>query len=74
MQTHYTLTSAAGHFIFPKGTPLGRAKLVRDTITAGSRGTIPHTPRPRPGNAQAWMQSHVAGPICTEISFEWRQI
>jgi len=71
MQTHFTLTSPAGHFIFPLGTVRSKAKVVRDAVTAGSRGAIPHTPRPRPDNVMTWFKNHVAGPVSGEITFEW---
>lgn len=67
-----TLTSPAGRFTFPSGTRLSCAKLVRDTVTAGSRGAIPHTPRPTPQNAKAWFNRHAKGPVADEIlDFEW---
>jgi hypothetical protein len=70
MQTHYTLTSSAGHFVFPKETILGHAKLVRDTVTAGSRGTIPHTPIPTPTTAIHWLRDYMGGSI-SKTDFEW---
>ena len=67
----YTLTSPAGKFYFPRSVVLSKAKLVRDSLTAGSRGAIPHTPRPRPDNALAWLKNHVAGPLHKEVQFTW---
>lgn len=62
-----TLTSKAGRFTFPDGTILSHAKLVRDTITAGSRRAIPQTSRPTPANAQQWFKNNVAGPLGENI-------
>lgn len=72
---HYTLTSTAGKFIFPKNTLLSHAKLIRDTITASFRGAIPGAPRIDARKAQfapRWIRENLAGPIAQAgIAFEW---
>lgn len=70
MQTHFTLTSPAGRFSFPKGTILSHAKLIRDTVTAGYRGTIPHTSRPTETNVVVWVREQIMGPAAKN-NFKW---
>jgi len=68
----FTLTSKAGHFVFDTCTIMSHAKLVRDTITAGVRGTIPHTPAPTPKLAQRWIRENLPGPVANaHIAFTW---
>jgi len=67
----FTLTSVEGRFVFPGGTIMSHAKLVRDTLVAGRRGAIPHVSRPRPENAMRWLKDNVAGPVPNNIRFEW---
>lgn len=69
---YFTLTSPAGHFVFPRTTILSHAKLIRDSITAGSRGAIAGVRPPRPENAMNWIKEHIMGR--GGISFEWREI
>ena len=66
-QRVFTLTSSAGRFTFPNHVQLSHAKLVRDTVTAGFRGAIPHTPRPKPENALRWFKDRVIGPVSENI-------
>lgn len=68
-----TLTSVAGHFTFDPMTRLSHAKLIRDAITAGFLGSIPHTPRPTPATALRWIRENLQGPIANDkkLSFKW---
>lgn len=75
MQKHFTLTSKAGDFVFPRETILSHAKLIRDTITASMMGSLPHTPRINPSKpkfAPRWVRDHLNGPIASAgYAFEW---
>jgi hypothetical protein len=68
-----TLTSQAGSFTFAPGTRLSHAKLIRDTVTAGFLGSIPHVSRPTPNRVILWVRQNLQGPIATDkkLSFEW---
>jgi len=68
-----TLTSKAGSFTFSPTTRLSHAKLIRDTVTAGYLGSIPHVSRPTPKRLPFWIRENLQGPIATDkkITVEW---
>jgi hypothetical protein len=70
-----TLTSKAGSFTFSPNLRLSHAKLIRDTVTAGFLGAIPHTPRPTPERVIGWVREHMDGPIGKDHTFtvKWTQ-
>lgn len=72
---YFTLTSKAGRFVFPRGTRLSHAKLIRDTITAGFLGHLQDmTGRPQKAKSiQHWIQSNLNGPA-NHNSFEWVRV
>lgn len=60
-----TLSSAEAKFFFSKEVNLSVAKLIRDTITAQIRGTIPATKGIRirtEVDARNFIMEHLAGP------------
>lgn len=72
---YFTLVSAAGRFVFPKGTILAHAKLIRDSITGSlfGHGVIaPKIDKQKPEKAMVWIKDYVAGPLSkANIRFEW---
>jgi hypothetical protein len=61
-----TLTSPVALFFFSKEVELSLAKLIRDTITAQIRGTIPSTKGYRIHNvadARNYILENLAGPV-----------
>lgn len=68
-----TLTSVAGTFTFSPLTRLSHARLIRDTVTAGYLGSIPHVARPTPKRLPFWLRENLQGPIATDkkLSVEW---
>lgn len=69
-----TLSSPEADFFFSKEVNLSQAKLIRDTITAQMRGTIPSTkgiPIVDEVDAHNFIMEHLAGPA-QRVNFSMR--
>lgn len=72
---YFTLATKAGYFIFPVGTVLNHAKLIRDTISASFFGAFlgaPQVKASEPEKAPLWIRDYLGGPVGkANISFQW---